>query len=162
MFDYDEYGNAFVDMRLHRLRVLITEQCDDLFLERGISAPSAAVSVLLFLSQKGHANITQIANALSYSHQLINHRLGQLEKAGFIQRFADVRDKRRWLIKLTAIGRKEARKIDQALPEIAHAFDDLFEKLGVDLSRTLNEIHKSLSRETLSERLKPAARKRSA
>ena len=154
MFDYDRYGNAFVDRRLHKLRVLITEQSDEVFVERGITAPSACVSVILFLQDKGNGSIAQIAEALGYSHQLINHRLQQLEKAGFTTRFADPRDKRKWRIKLTTRGLREAERVEEALPLIARAFDDLFSDLDVDLTLKLKDLHSALSKQPIGNRIK--------
>jgi len=152
-FDYDRFGAAFVDMRLHRLRVLITEQSDELFRERGIEASSAAASVLLLLLERKHASITQIAEALGYSHQLINHRLKQLEALGLLARIVDARDRRKWLVKLTAKGRAEANRVAGILPLIASAFDALFARAGIDLSAALEDARADLVSTSLSARV---------
>ena len=161
-FDYDRFGSAFVDMRLHRLRVLITEQSDELFRERGIEASSAAASVLLLLLERQHASITQIADALGYSHQLINHRLKQLESLGQITRITDTRDRRKWLVKLTAKGRTEAQKVAETLPLIASAFDALFERAGVNLSSALEEARAELAATPLTTRLQSQKKQKRA
>lgn len=152
MFNYDEYGNVFIDMRLHRLRVLITEQCDDFFMGRGISTSSANVSVMLFLKERGQASIAQIAESLGYSHQLINHRLRQLEKQGYLGRHTDARDSRKWLIRLTPAGLEEATLIQNVLPEMGSVFDRLFEDIDPAFCETVDKFIQALSAQTVSQR----------
>lgn len=153
MFEYQHYGSAFFDMRLHKLRVLITEQMDRALLERDISPPSSAISVMLYLADIPHASIARIADALGYSHQLIAHRLKQLEKLGLIVRFVDASDRRKSLIELTPKGRVEAEKINALMPDIAKAFDDIFERLGTNLSNRIDDVRSELITLPLHDRL---------
>ena len=153
MFDFDQFGSAFVDMRLHRLRVLITEQSDALFAESGLKAPSSCVSVLLFLKAHKQASIVQISDRLGYSHQLIAHRLKLLDNLGLTAKFADMKDRRRALIKLTAAGLNEASKIERLLPEIAKVFDELSAEFSVNLSEVLDSIRGELVMNSLSDRV---------
>ena len=153
MFDYRNFGSAFVDMRLHRLRVLITEQSDELFAEKGLKAPSACVSVLLFLKDQKQASIVQISDSLGYSHQLIAHRLKLLDNLGLTAKFADLKDRRRALIKLTADGLNEADQIERLLPDIAHVLDELSAAFAINLSEVLDSIRGELVMTSLSDRV---------
>ena len=152
-FDYDQYGSAFIDMRLHRLRVLITAQLDEFFAEAGVAIPSPCVSVVLFLAQRRKASISSIAETLGYSHQLITQRLLQLEELKCIHRLEDPRDRRKRLIALTAKGRRQATLLQETLPRAAEAFDALFDDLKINLPAAVKDIEKALKNDPLTDRL---------
>ena len=153
MFNYDQFGSAFFDMRLHKLRVLITEQCDALFLQRGIRASSICISVMLFLREQRHASIAKIADSLAYSHQLIAYRLKQLENLGLVVKFADTEDRRKSLIKLSPEGEREADEIKALIPKISEIYDEIFAQIGFDLSQAIDEVRGELAMKSMSERL---------
>jgi len=155
-FDFDAYGSAFFTMRLHRLRVLLTEQCDIAFLKQGVVSPSPCTSVVLFLAERGGASIAQISRATGYSHQLVNQRLALLEELGLSQRLADPHDKRKCTMELTRRGKADAKKLIAALESLARAFDELFDDLGVDVGAVLDKAHAQLSADPLQDRMQTA------
>lgn len=128
-----EHQDAFLAMYLHRLRRLVSMQCDVLFDEYGIRAPSHATSVFLYLLERRRASITELADALNYSHQLMNQRLGVLEDLGLIERLPDPKDGRKVLFRLTRRGSAEANRIAKVIPIAAAAIEDLFAEMGVNL-----------------------------
>lgn len=154
MFDFNTHKNAFVDSRLHKLRVLITEQSDELFLQVGIQVSSSCISILLYLLKESQRNIAQIANALGYSHQLIAHRLKSLEKNDFVKRSVDCRDRRKLLISLTADGEEEAKKISEILPVISTVFENIFRDLDLNFVEELANLQAQLQEKSLGERSK--------
>jgi len=151
-FDYDQYGSAFVDMRLHKLRSLVTAQFDMLFEEHDIEIPSACVSVILFLAQGRRVSISQIAESTGYSHQLISQRLSQLEALSLAKRVDNTRDRRKWLIALTKKGRAEAARVESFLSVARRVVDDLFLEIGVDLDLALIAATDALILESVSAR----------
>ena len=152
-FDFTAWGSAFVDARLHKLRETITRQSDLLFQEQGVEIPSSCTSVVLFLAPERRASIAQIADALGYSHQLINQRLAQLEAQAFVERRSDQRDRRRRLIALTAAGRRQAQLLEALLPRVAMAFQRLFDEIGVDLEQGLSSCMDALHARPLTRRV---------
>lgn len=128
-----EHNNAFLAMYLHRLRRLVSTQCDVLFDQHGIRAPSHATSVFLYLLERKRANITELADTLNYSHQLMNQRLVFLEERGLVERLPDPRDGRKVLFRLTRSGATEARRTAKVIPIAAEAIEDLFNEMGVNL-----------------------------
>ena len=152
-FQYETHGNVFLARRLHKLRELITDQSDEVFIIEGITAPSHTVSVLLYLGQVKDSSISKVADRLGYSHQLINHRLLQLMEMGFIERLQVPRDRRRCLVSLTQKGKSEVHKVESALPKISGAFDQLFKELGVDLGETLYEALQFLTSRPIADRI---------
>lgn len=152
-FDFQRYGSAFLDKYLHGLRVLITDQSDRLFEFHDIRAPSPCISVVLFLDERRRANITQIASALGYSHQLINQRLSQLERLKLVRRYRDVKDRRKSLLTLTPAGKAEAEKMRSLLPRIAEAFDALFVEENANLPTAISSVSSALEEKSLAERI---------
>jgi DNA-binding MarR family transcriptional regulator len=151
-FDFEKYGSAFLAMRLHRLRVLITDQSEELFEHFGLVAPSSCVSTILFLKERKSASIAQIAKATEYSHQLTSQRLLQLEELGLADRQAHERDGRRVLIALTPAGKKQAARIEEFLVLASKLMDGLFEELGCDLDLVLIHATENLTMNSLRKR----------
>lgn len=151
-FDFDAYGSAFLATRLHKLRVLISDQCEDLFAARDIMIPSSCVSISLVLGKIGPASITKIASATTYSHQLVSQHLIKMENLDLIGRQPDPRDSRRLQISLTAKGQSEVDKLGEALQELATLFDGLFTELDCDLQNVLIEATHSLEKAPLDQR----------
>ncbi len=152
MFDYDRFGAAFLDMRLHRLRCLITTQTDALVAERGIRVPSPCFSVVVFLQDHPDATLTLLSNELGYSPQLIAQRVAQLETARLLKRKPDTRDRRRMLVSLTASGRRQARKVAQLMPMIATAYEELFRTMQCDLNQAVRDFDSLLRNRPLVQR----------
>lgn len=151
-FDFDAYGSAFLATRLHKLRVLISDQCEDLFADHNIIIPSSCVSISLVLGQIGPTSITKIASATTYSHQLVSQHLVKMENLDLIERQSDPRDNRRLLISLTPKGKEEVQKLDEALRKLAKLFDNLFVELDCDLKNTLIKATYSLNKVPLNRR----------
>ena len=154
-FEYERYGSAFLDMRLHRLRSTITEQLDVLFLQNDIGIPSTCISTILFLDQVKCANISQIAKATGYSHQLINQRLAQLESLSLVNRLEDVLDRRKLSLALTNKGKKEAKKVDVLLEQAGRLINDLYEEIEINLDRVLVAAQQALDDNPLYARELP-------
>ena len=151
-----EHDDAFLAMYLHRLRRLVSAQCDVLFDQHGIRAPSQGTSVFLYLSERKRASITELATALDYSHQLMNQRLALLEELGYVERQSDPADGRKVLFRLTRSGSVEARRIARVIPIAAAALNDLFEELGVNLREQVENAGRLLEQRTVLQRASAA------
>lgn len=158
-FDFDQYGNAFVAMRLHRVRTIMSEQFDKLFEQHGINIPTACISVLLFLAQEGRASIAGIARSTGYSHQLINQRLLQLERLSLVVRSDDKRDGRKRIVHLTREGKREAVKVETFLDTANLALDDLFAELDINLYELLAKTENALESHPLTSRVDSSIKK---
>lgn len=151
-FDFDKYGSAFLAVKLHKLRTLISAQCEDIFAEHDIAVPSSCVSIVLVLKQKKTASISQIAASTTYSHQLVSQHLAKLEALNLVKRTTDKRDNRRLMISLTDAGIPEAEKLDAVLHKLSQIFDALFTELDCDLQRYLISATMMLQTKPLSDR----------
>jgi DNA-binding MarR family transcriptional regulator len=152
-FPFEQYGSAFLAKWLHTVRVEISAQCDEIFIEQGIDIPSHCVSVLLLLKGKKRIGLTEIADELGYSHQLINQRLKLLKNLELIERLPDATDKRKNLVKLTKRGKEQAAKFDQALRLVSAAIDHCLKEVGIDLFKDLETVQGALTRKRLLARV---------
>lgn len=151
-FDFDSYGMTFLARHLHRLRVVISDQSDEIFEDAGIIVPSHCSSLVLLLEEQKEVAIVKIANALGYSHQLVNQRVAILEELACVQKVQDPGDRRRSLVQLTRKGRSEAKKMRAALQRIDAGIQDVLSDLDVDLPTRLVDLRASLLSRSLLER----------
>lgn len=145
--------NAFLAASLHRLRVLISNQADELFSKYNLMTPSSCVSTMLYLEGISEASIASISKETDYSHQLVNQRLKKLERFKLIKRSPSIKDKRKKTISLTAKGEMEVKKIRELLVDISGEFESIFKELGVDLIEVTKKFSASLGKYPLRERL---------
>lgn len=143
-FDFDSYGMGFLARHLHRLRVIISEQSDEVFVEMGVSVPSHCASLMLFLDECGGAPVMKTAEALGYSHQLVNQRIGILEKHECAAKYIDPDDRRRSLVRLTAAGRKQTRLVRKAMPLIDIGLRDALAPHDKKMQQHLIDVRESL------------------
>lgn len=152
IFNFDAFEVTFLARYLHRLRVLISQQSDEVFAQHNVTVPSHCASLMLLLHEHEEMPITVIANALGYSHQLILQRLGILEKAGCIRRFEDPEDRRRRLVRLTRLGMREAEKIEIALKVINVGLRSVMDDVGGNLQDAAQRAEAGLMAKSISLR----------
>lgn len=160
-FDFEDYGMTFFARDLHRLRIVISEQSDDIFDEAGASIPSHCASLILILDDYDEAPVMKLAAALGYSHQLLNQRIKILEKNGCVRKHLDPNDRRRTLVSLTKHGRSEAAKVRNALPIIDAGIRNAVLKHNADIQQTVKNVRLALLASSLSDRARgrrPSAR----
>lgn len=151
-FDFDKYGSAFLAMRLHRLRLVITAQSDVLLEQLDIRVPSSCVSVVLFLKERKAASISQIAAGTDYSHQLISQRLAQLEKLKLINRDSNELDGRKLLIRLTKKGENQAVQLEKMIEVSAEIMNGIYSEIDCDLDEVLDNATSLLKNKPMAER----------
>lgn len=78
--------------------------------------------ILLLLEAIGQASQQHLAQSLTIDRANMVALLDVLEQRGFIQRQADPLDRRRHVVKLTAVGHVELQQIRQAREEVDEAF----------------------------------------
>ena len=78
--------------------------------------------ILLLLEAIGQASQQHLAQTLMIDRANMVALLDVLEQRGFIERQADPLDRRRHIVKLTAVGQVELQQIRQAREEVDEAF----------------------------------------
>jgi DNA-binding MarR family transcriptional regulator len=77
----------------------------------------AAARILARLNDNGPTRISELALAERCSQPTITNHIKRLEAAGLVDREADARDARAWMIALTDAGSRELRELRHALGE---------------------------------------------
>jgi MarR family transcriptional regulator, lower aerobic nicotinate degradation pathway regulator len=83
---------------------------------------SSHYGILLLLEAIGQASQQHLAQILTIDRANMVALLDVLEQRGFIERQADPLDRRRHIVKLTAVGQVELQQIRQAREEVDEAF----------------------------------------
>ena len=78
--------------------------------------------ILLLLEAIGQASQQHLAQTLTIDRANMVDLLDALEQRGFIERQTDLLDRRRRVVKLTAVGQGELQRIRQAREEVDEAF----------------------------------------
>ncbi len=103
--------------------------------------------VLLLLEAIGQASQQHLAQTLTIDRANMVALLDVLEQRGFIERQADPRDRRRHVVRLTAVGQAELQQIRQAREKVDEAFfagldnteQEMLHRLLVKLFTSLTE-----------------------
>ena len=93
--------------------------------------------ILLLLEAIDQASQQHLAQTLTIDRANMVALLDVLEQRGFIERQADPLDRRRHVVKLTAIGQRELQQIRQAREEVDDAF---FAGLDTEEQETLHRL----------------------
>ncbi|MFZ2030320.1 MAG: MarR family transcriptional regulator [Vitreimonas sp.] len=122
----------------------------------GIKAPPRTASTMLLLDQDGAQSVTQLAERLRQSHQLMVTWLKQLEALKFVKSAPDPDDARRSLAVLTPAGRAEARRMREASAMIGRAYSKLLREAHADphMLEALWRVHDLLQRGRLADLLR--------
>ncbi|PWL38460.1 hypothetical protein DKG77_09350 [Flagellimonas aquimarina] len=112
--------------------------------------------IFLLLKQRGRLTVTEIANALGFSHPAMIKITRKMKGQGYLETFKDEKDGRKTLIQLSKKGKKalpalekEWDRIQEVLKEVVK--DDFLEKL----TQLEQELHKKSFKERYSKRFNP-------
>ena len=146
-------GSAFVGLQAYQLLDIIDFQGTELFAKQGIDLPSRSASTMMHLKKSKRVTVTGLARFLGMSHQLVGHRIKDLQAHRLITEKRDPDDLRRRLIVLTKSGKALARQIERLTKEIESVYLELFEEIGVDLFDALIKAKQALTEKSLSTRV---------
>lgn len=152
--DEHALSGAFLSNKLIRLVDVIGAQGTQLLEDAGISIPSNAVALTLFVGDRGQASLADIAKALDEVHQLTSTRVESLIQLGLLERRDDPNDGRRKALSLTKKGKAQYRRLLQRLTEIETAMAGLYAEIGHDLPAILETAMEALNREPLIARIR--------
>lgn len=144
--------NAYVAKRAKDFNLLVARQAEEIYHERGMIFPVYTSSTLDLVGRMAPVSQSDLQAELDQPHQLIAHRLTELEKLGLIKRASDPSDKRRRLISLTHLGKRQFSILQIFTSEASYVFDQLFEELEANLSEVLGRAISSLKRVPLDQR----------
>ena len=147
-------GMPFLAHLLRRVSDRMVADATEFYARAGITAPARTASTLLLLAEKGPQSITGLADTLRQSHPLVITWVRQLRKLGFVAVAADPADGRRTMVSLTAAGRKETRRMAEALEKLGRAYAALLGEAEADLFEPLWRLDGLIVRGRLAEHLR--------
>lgn len=103
---------------VHRATHRIGLYLDDLK-ERGLTQGEA--HILALLAQSGRANVSHLHRGLAHKRSTLTSILDRLAKRGLITRAVGETDRRTFVVRPTAKGRKLAHRIQQHLSALEHS-----------------------------------------
>ncbi len=151
---FEQLSSAYMAHFCRRLSDLIIEQGTELLHEMKLTTPGTAISTILYLDTYDKVTVAALADALGVSHQMATQRTNTLEKMGLVTRVALPDDKRAKSVKLTSLGKKEAKKLQPLTEELTEVFNDLESELGCALTRLIRDTELTLLKKSLKQRLK--------
>ena len=145
---------AFVANTLERLAGLIVEQGDGLFRDAGLSFPARAASTVLLLGERTRLSAADLAKTLDQPHQLVTQRVNLLIELGIVSRAGDSSDARRWILVLTAQGKREYEGLKTSLARADTAFAALSAEIGCNLADLAVSAIAALERSSVRDRVR--------
>ncbi|WP_299194421.1 MarR family winged helix-turn-helix transcriptional regulator [uncultured Erythrobacter sp.] len=121
---------SFLGRQAERLSDLIAEQTQALFAAAEVKIPVKSCSVMETLAACEPASASDLAAKLDRSHQIVMQKLPKLIELGFIERSADPADKRRFVLRVTPLGREQLTRLAQLTPQIAAAYRAIEAEIG--------------------------------
>ncbi len=139
-------------MRLRRASDLIKEQGREAFWRTGIDLDAKFTSVLISLYENDRQTSSELANT-GLSRQLVESRLKQMEKNGYItsQRSADDGRKRTY-----SLSKKYQHEFDRAyetMIDFEKVYEELWREIGIDMGDAISKLEKALHAKPLLSRL---------
>lgn len=147
---------AYVAKRAKDFNLLVAQQAEILYRQRGMIFPVYVSSTLELIGRMEPVSQADLRVELDQPHQLIAHRLKELEKIELISRITDPKDKRRSLISLSPLGKVQFAILQNFTSEASSVFGKLFDELEVNLSHVLGEAISSIKRTPLDQRFASA------
>ena len=143
-----------VMVRLIRISVVgLGQFFEPVFREIGLSENSFHVLCLLMASDRNRASPSTLSEMVGTSRANMTRILDQLENDGLVSRASEERDGRRYVIEITAAGRRAAR---DAVPELTQPLRRAFAGLSAEefaqLDGLLRKAIKSFDQSTQSLR----------
>jgi DNA-binding MarR family transcriptional regulator len=139
-------------MRIRRAAELIGEQGREAFWRTGIALDAKLTSVVISLYEKDGQTSSELA-ATGLSRQLVEVRLKQLEKDGYVTSKRSESDARKRAYSLSPRRRKEFDRVVETMTDFEKVYEELWNEIGVDLGDAILKLERALHAKPLLSRL---------
>ncbi|MFK8013171.1 MAG: winged helix DNA-binding protein [Marinicellaceae bacterium] len=144
--------NAFLGKAATELTHVSSKQVLEIYKQRKILISVEVSSTLLFLFYNSHSSLADVATDLNLPHQLIAKRVNKLLNLKLLKKQQDSKDKRRTELKLTKQGIFQAKLLQQCMNDMSVVYQELYQEIGCDLPKYLNDAINALNKKTILER----------
>ena len=139
-------------MRIRRAAEIIGEQGREAFWRTGIDLDAKLTSVVISLYEKDSQTSSELA-ATGLSRQLVERRLKQLEKDGYVTSQRSGADARKRTYSLTQSRREEIDRVVATMLDFEKVYEELWKEIGVDLGDAIIKLEQALHTKPLLARL---------
>ncbi|MBL4619234.1 MAG: MarR family transcriptional regulator [Alphaproteobacteria bacterium] len=139
-------------MRIRRVADVIKEQGREAFWRTGINLDAKLTSVVISLYEKDGQTSSELATT-GLSRQLIEARLKQLEKDGYVTSRRSVDDARKRAYSLAPDRRAEISRAVETMIDFEKVYEELWREIGVDLGEAVLKLERALHAKPLLSRL---------
>lgn len=145
--------SAFIGRQSEALSDLIQDQSQTVFDLAGITIPVKSCSLMIAIKTMGPVSATDLAEALSRSHQVLLQKTPRLIKLDLIESRPDPENRRRKLFEATALGTEQLERLQDLLPRIEAAYEALAAEVG-DIAGVLKAALTALETTELRTRMR--------
>lgn len=140
-------------LRINRGAELIGDQGREAFWRTGINLDAHLTSVVVALYQQGGQSSSDLAKATGYSRQLIEFRLKQLKKDGYVTSKISPADARKRVYSLSSRRKREFARVVETMIDFESVYEELWREIGVDLGDAILKLERALHAKPLLARL---------
>ena len=139
-------------MRIRRAADVIGEQGREAFWRTGINLDAKLTSVVISLYEKDGQTSSELA-VTGLSRQLVEARLKQLQKDGYVVSQRSSADARKRTYSLTHSRREEIDRVVATMLDFEKVYEELWKEIGVDLADAISKLEQALHAKPLLARL---------
>ncbi len=154
-----ELGALAFASRLKRLSDRLARDISRIYEEHQVQFESRWFPVAFLLTQKSPLSVTEIADALKFTHPAVNQIAGQMERNALLESNRDSNDDRRRLLSLTKKGKQTVRQLQPVWEVIRTCTAELLGTLDNNFLASIQKIEDSLDEKEMylrvTERLYP-------
>jgi DNA-binding MarR family transcriptional regulator len=147
-------GPAFLAHLLRRLSDELIQGAALWYPTVGVTAPPRTISTLIALDDLGPLGVTELATLLRQSHPLVITWIRELTSLSFVAASGDPKDGRRTVVKLTAKGKAQVRRVREALVVMEQASMRLLDQVDADLLAALWRVESTCRNIPFAEQLR--------
>lgn len=149
-----------IGSRMKRLTFRMNKDVSRVYKELGFEFEARWFPVVYLLSEKHQLSITEIADALNYSHTAIKKFAVEMIKKDLLDSVQDLNDKRRRLLRLSKHGKKVVRDLKPVWKEIKAVAYDLVMGSDPNIISAIESVERQLDQSEVYERIREKLRAR--
>jgi len=153
-----QLGPMALGSRLKRLTIRMNKDISRIYRELGMEFEARWFPVAYMLRQQAPLSITEIAEALNYTHTAIKNFANEMLKKGLLESTRDASDKRKRLVRLSSKGRQVVDRLIPVWQEVRDVASDLVESSEPNLLTSIESVERQLDEKEVYSRIRERLR----
>ena len=147
-----QLGEIGLAIRLKRVSDAMVRDGHNLYKQLGIDFEPNWFALFLLLKERPLMSITEIAEALCFTHPSIHTMVAKIMKKGYLEEVIDQKDKRRRLLQLSTTGYDKLQQLEPVWASGQTGLEKLIAETGEDLMLALEKLENALEQRGFCER----------